>query len=80
MSQTGDTAIGAGLAPAAFKDSILGDKTCRTISIGSFKGFATCLNKGLGSCPYRKPFGYGHLCYHPQWQDFAVKNAEAKTG
>lgn len=45
---------------------------CCTTPIGDIKGLATCLNKGVASCPYRKPFGFGHLCYHPTWQQFVV--------
>ena len=54
----------------AAKAAAAAENVCRTTPIGDIKGFATCLNEGLASCPHRKPFGYGHLCYHPQWKQF----------
>lgn len=54
------------------KPAVPAANECHTTPIGDIKGFANCLNQGLASCPYRKPFGYGHLCYHPNWRQFAA--------
>jgi len=71
MRETSQTSVSLETSAAGVKPVVAAENACHTASIGNIRGFAKCLNEGLASCPYRKPFGYGHLCYHPDWRQFA---------
>ena len=48
------------------------ERNCETRAIWDISGFADCLTQYPGDCPYAVSFGFGCLCFNPNWPDFEV--------
>jgi hypothetical protein len=48
------------------------ERNCETRAIWGISGFADCLTQHPGNCPYTVAFGFGCLCFNPNWSDFEV--------